>query len=1120
MGSKPRYEILGRIASGDFAAVYRARDLELGREVAVKRIHKQFLSDPKQLERYWREAQLLASLQHPNVVTIYDIVRGRGWLVLELMQGSLQPATQDAPVDLDYLRVVLVCSLNALKFLHANGIIHGDVKPGNLLVDKYNRIKLGDFGLARRANSDEGSLLKGTTKYMAPELVSEQFGAVGPASDLYSLGFSAYELMCGEQFEALFPGLGMFGRDRQIAWMMWHAAPDRQMPEVQRVLEGVPDDLARVVQRLVTKDPSKRYGTADEVLADLHSDPKLVEAPPPPPRPAEEAARKAEAGKKRRMRIAAVAAMAVSLLLSAALLMPFGDAPAERPEAAERGVVREVLADDRTVVLRREDGSVVEVPLGTRDRVFIDRLAQPPWDLLPGDRAEVRYFRDAEGRSITEVYAVRPRSARGRLAKIDASIRRITMEVVEGDRRGEALTLVIPPTAGLVLNGSDRWEGRALTMGDLAVDDRLSVRFLEENQTVEATEVEALRSREAAGVVRRIDAAAGTIAVSEGEEGMLRTFSVAPDCHVAINEQRLVGQRSARPADLLPGDRVRLQYDALVHHIEAYRELVAAGRVERIDFPGRSLEVVLDEEAAVTPIRVGPQCEVTLAGEAAVFADLRPGDRVAVTHDTLGEPPLAARAIEAQRPADPRRWAIIVAVDNYDPANLPPLDHTVSDARRLRDVLVRRYGVPADQARLVINEGRSGLEQAIRGTLDRLGADDRLIVYFAGHAYREATGEAYLAPSGFRPQQAASTGVPLAWLAERLEAATIGEKLLLLDASQAVDGLDAAQQPSTAEMIRGLPSPPGRGPFRTVAAVASCSPGQRGKTGGPQGPSLFAAALAEGYSGAADADRDGRITADELFAFLSPAVSAAAAEAGVAQTPVLFRPDQRPDRLSDEAKRAIRHLASFRWQERVDREALDAAYAEGRELAGEAVEPRLIYALIFVKLRERTEAFRQLAELRVDHPELILPLEALIWLRFDARAYEQALTEMGEILQRMPRSPSGGAALDEESRRLLFRLGQLREFVTEAAAETSRPPAQAVTRFDAAVANLDPEAQAAVEEGREQTAERIAQFDRQIAQTRDSAEVARLRVERRQVTQYTQFPLEEHARRILDGMDY
>ena len=102
-----RYEIVNTIAAGDFATVYRARDLELRREVAIKQIHEQFLADPRQLERFWREAQLLASLQHPNVITVYDIVRPRGWLILELMRGSVRDSTRGEPLDLDSLRIVL-----------------------------------------------------------------------------------------------------------------------------------------------------------------------------------------------------------------------------------------------------------------------------------------------------------------------------------------------------------------------------------------------------------------------------------------------------------------------------------------------------------------------------------------------------------------------------------------------------------------------------------------------------------------------------------------------------------------------------------------------------------------------------------------------------------------------------------------------------------------------------------------------------------------------------------------------------------------------------------------------------------------------------------------------------
>ena len=265
-----RFDILSKIATGDFATVFSAHDKELHRAVAIKQIHQQFLDNPKQLSRYWDEAQLLASLEHPNVLTVYDIDRVRGWLILELMMDTMQGRAAGKPMDLELIRMGLVCGLKALEFLHNRNIIHGDVKPSNLLIDRQNWIKLGDFGLAQRATNDQGSLFKGTTRYIAPERVDpEIFGPVGPHSDLYSLGFSMYELLCGNEFESLFPGLNVFGTDKQIAWMMWHAGPDRRIPPVDRVLKGVPEDIAHVIERLVTKDPKSRYRDAQEAIRDL-----------------------------------------------------------------------------------------------------------------------------------------------------------------------------------------------------------------------------------------------------------------------------------------------------------------------------------------------------------------------------------------------------------------------------------------------------------------------------------------------------------------------------------------------------------------------------------------------------------------------------------------------------------------------------------------------------------------------------------------------------------------------------------------------------------------------------------------------------------------------------------
>ena len=178
MEPTPRYEIVDTIATRRFRhGLSRPRPRAWGARWPSSRSISSFSPTSGSLARYWQEAQLLASLQHPNIVTIYDIVRSRGWLILELMRGSLKQAAQGEPIDLDFLRVVLVGQPDRLALPAPNGVIHGDIKPSNLLVDGRNRVKIGDFGLARRASNEGGSLLKGTTKYMAPELIHPQFGA-------------------------------------------------------------------------------------------------------------------------------------------------------------------------------------------------------------------------------------------------------------------------------------------------------------------------------------------------------------------------------------------------------------------------------------------------------------------------------------------------------------------------------------------------------------------------------------------------------------------------------------------------------------------------------------------------------------------------------------------------------------------------------------------------------------------------------------------------------------------------------------------------------------------------------------------------------------------------------
>ncbi len=1122
MDGASRYEIVDTIARGDFAVVYRARDRKLGREVAIKQIHQQFLADDRQLARYWQEAQLLASLQHPNILTIYDIVRPKGWLILELMHGSLQPATRSEGVDLDFLRIALADCLGALEFLHANGVIHGDIKPSNMLVDAQGRVKLGDFGLARRASNEEGSLLKGTTKYMAPELVSDQFGAVGPASALYSLGFSAYELMCGSKFETLFPGLSSFGRDRQIAWMMWHAAADRNLPPIGRVLEGVPPELTRVIEHLVVKDQSKRCKSAKEALWELRVDPLQAAVGPNETDAAAEAAREAAGKKKRRMRFAAVAALAFSAVLSVLMLLPEKPKPTlPGPPAPTRGVVTNVYTDEwRLAITQADDGVAKEISLNRYDRIFINDKSRLLRDLRPQDRIVISHVLDQSGRRITEIHAFRPEIGRGRIKTVEAGRRRITLAFDEGDGRTGELEVAVPDDLKITFNGLNQIDGRPVALADLLPDDRVAVHHIGGETGREATELSVERVVTIDGVIRDLDADNGqmTISVGPDDDPRLLTLPFAPKCEITINGRRFIDAKLLEPADLRPGDVVGVAHDTRVVRVGAYRVLGQEGVIRTVHYDAKTIDVV-GRRGKPTTYFIGSKCKITLGGDAVKLSDLRKGDVVEVAHDSPEATRPEAISVSARRLSDRSRWALLIANENFEDRSLSRPEHAAADAKLLRGALVGRYKVPLDQTLTLTDESLVRLEQSVPDFLGRLGADDKLLVYVAGRAYRNEDGKVYLAPRSFDLRRMNVTGLPLQWLVDRLESCKAKEKLLLLDCGRAGDGADLDKEPSSAEMIGTLDAPPGRAALRTVTAIASSKAGGRGAVWSEKGHGLFAVLAAEGYSGAADKNRDLRIEPTELFGFLQKAIVSPAEKLAVAQSPELFLPDNRPPRLSEQAKTAIRRLAAYLGQIRIDIEAAGNDYRSAARASGKEIEPRLLFGLLLMKHKQRDAATKHFEEVHLQQPDLLLPLEAIAWMRFERRAYQSGVNELKELVSKVPPPKKPGQPYPQSARQVFYWVGQLREYAACAAEEIRRPSAAALAALDAAVARAGVEAQRFYDRGRAKSRDIHADFDKRIAAATSGAEAAKQKIERRRIIHYVDFPYDRILRQILAGLD-
>lgn len=645
MESHPRYQLLDKIASGSFATVYRGRDLELGREVAIKQIHEQFLTDPAQLDRYWAEAQLLASFQHPNIVTIYDIVRDRGWLIMELMQGDLSKIAGRKQMPLESLKTTLAHCLRALKFLHAHGIVHGDIKPSNMMIDRRKRVKIGDFGLARRVSNEEGSLIKGTTKYMAPEVVSDEFGEVGPASDLYSLGFAAFELMCGENFEELFPGLNAFGRDKQMAWMMWHAAPDRRLPEISRVLADVPEDLAKTIQKLIAKPQSQRYKSADEALSDLSIDIKLV-------RTGEETSvHLGQTGAwsipARRRRWLVIGAFALSVMASLALLIP-GPAPSPPPQQsnARTGIVREVRVADDKIVVEDEQGVPEEISVGKKPRIRqkdLDKYILLE-DLAPNDRVEIRVEESDAGRRTVFITALRPSESHGKIKEVDPKGSKLTATLV-ADPQPQDVPMYVPAGAKLFLNG------RSATLEELTPDDRIDVSHLKDTLGRAARDVIQLNARRTlslTGFIKEIVPRDDQLWLYVDHLRTVTPVAFGKECRITVNGQSEEEGRKYAPGDLKKGDRVQVSYDTHATSVVAMRRQSFTGAtLKKIDQSSREIFVQPDNVDLVT-LAIGDKCEIIRDDKKAEFTDLREGDVLDITFTPNTDAPGVAHTIDAR----------------------------------------------------------------------------------------------------------------------------------------------------------------------------------------------------------------------------------------------------------------------------------------------------------------------------------------------------------------------------------------------------------------------------------------------------------------------------------------
>jgi serine/threonine-protein kinase len=257
------YELLSLLGTGGFGRVYRVRDLQLEREVALKVLQPLLTRDPEVVERFRREAQLAAGLRHPNIVNIYDIGGRSGllWYTMELIDGPslAQLVEREGPLPLDKTLRLLREALSALAHAHGSGLVHRDIKPENMLIDRTGSVQITDFGLALALRGKYGGATSqsGTPQFASPEqLLGER---VDQRSDLYSLAAVAYYALLGAP---PFPGLTV---EQVLA-----KQTTNQFPTSRGRREDVSEALEQVLDRALSADVSERYPSAAEFLQALN----------------------------------------------------------------------------------------------------------------------------------------------------------------------------------------------------------------------------------------------------------------------------------------------------------------------------------------------------------------------------------------------------------------------------------------------------------------------------------------------------------------------------------------------------------------------------------------------------------------------------------------------------------------------------------------------------------------------------------------------------------------------------------------------------------------------------------------------------------------------------------
>lgn len=281
MAQIDKYEVIGEIGRGGMGAVYKALHPQFKKYVAIKEIRADLANDPQVQRRFEQEIEVLAQLPpHPNIVTVRDALvwEGKLYIVLDYIEGqNLSQQIRSAAISVERGELLLDRILSGLEAIHSRGIVHRDLKAGNILLDGDGNAFITDFGIAEFTNKETSAVVMATPRYSAPELIDPRLRGNGTDQqlDIYAAGILAYEMLLGEaRFREAFPAVygveraGDKGNEAE-KWLRWHLNLAQPATRLDLLNGEIPEDLARIIARMMAKDVKERYRTVKEVRREL-----------------------------------------------------------------------------------------------------------------------------------------------------------------------------------------------------------------------------------------------------------------------------------------------------------------------------------------------------------------------------------------------------------------------------------------------------------------------------------------------------------------------------------------------------------------------------------------------------------------------------------------------------------------------------------------------------------------------------------------------------------------------------------------------------------------------------------------------------------------------------------